>query len=137
MGQKLLHVISFTCASRPICLWKRVVKKKYTVHLMSHTHKNTLRSKFLTCGWKSTGSRPRHSNCTIVLKVSLSSAFNPADKQHYRDIQTYIVNGIYFVKMLLNALTCFQLAATFNSMFGAAESSSILSVRLNEDKHVV
>lgn len=28
----------------------------------------------LTCGWKSTGSSPRHSNCTIVLKRSLSSA---------------------------------------------------------------
>lgn len=33
----------------------------------------------LTCGWKSTGSRPRHSNCTIVLKRSLSSALNPGD----------------------------------------------------------
>jgi hypothetical protein len=32
----------------------------------------------LTCGWKSTGSRPRHSNCTMVLNLSLSSAFTAA-----------------------------------------------------------
>lgn len=49
----------------------------------------------LTCGWKSMGSRPRHSNCTIVLKRSLSSAFNPANIQYstIRERQILLMAG--------------------------------------------
>lgn len=47
----------------------------------------------LTCGWKSTGSRPRHSNCTIVLKRSLSSVLNPEDIECSAIRETNTFNG--------------------------------------------
>lgn len=53
------------------------VKKAYATRTVK-THNG---SEILTCGWKSMGSRPRHSNCTIVLKFSLFSTCNPANTQ--------------------------------------------------------
>lgn len=50
------------------------------LHTGNHAQVYPTQQQRLTCGWKSTGSRPRHSNCTIVLKRSLSSAF-----RHRRD----------------------------------------------------